>query len=88
MMENIFKKEKVRLPPSRGIDRDKVKNAVQKVTAVSGTLVPTDKSATNDVLYAGAAVVTKMVEMIKSVPNNKKEPWGKRRFEKHVRAGN
>ena len=87
-MENILTKEKVRLPPLRGVDRDKVKKAVQKVNAVLAKLVPKDISATNDLLYAGAAVVTEIVGMKKVVTNNKKEPWWKRRLEKQVRELN
>ena len=49
-MESILKKEKVRLSPLRGIDRDKVKKAVQKVNAVLAKVVPKDISATNDLL--------------------------------------
>ena len=77
-------KEKVRLPPLRGIDRVKVKKAVQKVNAVLAKLVPKDISATNDLLYAGAAVVIEMVGMKKVVTNNKKEPWWKIRLDKQV----
>ena len=87
-MESILKKEKVRLPPLRGIDRVKVKKAVQKVTAVLAKVVPKDISATSDLLYAGAAVVTEMVGMRKTVSCNRKEPWWKRRLEKQVRELN
>lgn len=62
-MENILKKEKVQLPPLRGLQQDKVKNAVQKMDAVLAKLVSKDISATNNLLYAGAAVVTEMVGM-------------------------
>ena len=87
-MESILKKEKVRLPPLRGIDKDKVKKAVQKVNAVLAKVMPKDISATNDLLYAGAAVVTEMVGMRKTVSCNRKEPWWKRRLEKQVRELN
>ena len=87
-MESILKKEKVRLSPLRGIDRDKVKKAVQKVKAVLAKVVPKDISATNDLLYAGAAVVTEMVGMRKTASGNRKEPWWKRRLEKQVRELN
>ena len=87
-MESILKKEKVRLPPLRGIDRDKVKKAVQKVNAVLAKVMPKDISATNDLLYAGAAIVTEMVGMRKTVSCNWKEPWWKRRLEKQVRELN
>ena len=72
----------------RGIDRDKVKKAVQKVNAVLAKVMPKDISATNDLLYAGAAVVTEMVGMRKTVSCNRKEPWWKRRLEKQVRELN
>ena len=76
-MESILKKEKVRLPPLRGIDRVKVKKAVQKVNTVLAKVVPKDISATNDMLYAWAAVATEMVGMRKTVSCNWKEPWWK-----------
>ncbi|XP_063594921.1 uncharacterized protein LOC134771895 [Penaeus indicus] len=87
-MESILRKEKVRLPPLRGIDRGKVMKAVQKVTAVLAKVVPKDISATNDLLYAGAAVVTEMVGMRNLASSNKREPWWKRRLEKQVRELN
>ena len=76
-MESILKKEKVRLSSLRGIDSDKVKKAVQKVNAVLAKVVAKDISSTNDLLYAGAAVVNEMVGMRKTVLSNRKEPWWK-----------
>ena len=58
------------------------------MNAVLAKVVPKDISATNDLLYAGAAVVTEMVGMRKTASGNRKEPWWKRRLEKQVRELN
>ena len=50
--------------------------------------MPEDISATNDLLYAGAAVVTEVVGMRKIVSCIRKEPRWKRRLEKQVRELN
>ena len=44
------------------------------MNAVLAKVVPKDISATNDLLYAGAAVVNEMAGMKKTVPSNRKEP--------------
>ena len=50
--------------------------------------MPKDISTTNDLLYAGVAVLNEMVGMRKTVSSNRKEPWWKRRLEKEVRELN
>ena len=60
-MEEILKKEKIRVPSLRGIERSKLKHAVQTVNVVLSKIVTTDITATNDLIYAGSVIVIEMV---------------------------
>ena len=74
-----MKKERIRLPSLRGIERSKLRNAVQTVNAVLGKIVTSDITSTNDLIYAGSVIVNEMVG-VKRIENDKiKQPWWKRR---------
>ena len=76
-----MKKEKIRVPSLRGIERSKLKHAVQTVNVVLGKIVTT---ATNDLIYAGSVIVNEMVGVKRKENYTSKQPWWKRRLEQQV----
>ena len=82
-MDEILKLERTRLPCLRGINKGKLKSAVKKVDILLGKIEVGNITTTNDIIYAGAALVTEMVGANK-LKSKQKEPWWKRRLEKQV----
>ena len=80
-IEEILKRDRMRLPPLRGIERSKLRNAVQAVNAVLGKIVTTDITSTNDLIYGGSVIVNEMVGMKRKENHTRKQPWWKRRLE-------
>ena len=60
-LEKILPKKRERLPSLRGIERRKLKEVTKKVDAVREKIETNDITNTNDLMYAGAAVVTDLV---------------------------
>ena len=60
-LEEILQKERERLPSLRGIDRRKLKEVTKKGDAVLEKIETNDITTTNDLMYAGAAVVIDLV---------------------------
>ena len=83
-MEEILKKEKIRVPSLRGIERSKLRNAVQTVKVMLGNIVTTDITATNDLIYAGSVIVNEMVGVKRKENYTRKQPWWKRRLEQQA----
>lgn len=48
-MEDILKRDRIRIPSLRGTERNKLRNAVQTVNAVLGKII-TDITSTNDLM--------------------------------------
>ena len=61
-MDEILKLERTRLPCLRGINKGKLKSAVKKVDILLGKIEVANITTTNDIIYAGAALVPGMVE--------------------------
>ena len=74
----------MRLPPLRGIERSKLRNAVQAVNAVLGKIVTTDITSTNDLIYGGSVIVNEMVRIKRKENYTRKQPWWKRRLEQQI----
>ena len=81
--------DRIRLPPLRGVDKRKLENAVGKINEVLAKVVTFNITMTNDLIYAGAAVVTDMVGRKNRNRNvNVKEPPWKKRLELKVKELN
>ena len=78
-LEEILQKEGERLPSLRGIDRRKLKEVTKKVDAVLEKIETKYITTTNDLMQAGAAVVTDLVGVKRGNRQTRKEPWWKRR---------
>ena len=87
-LEEILQKERERLPSHREIDRRKLKEVTKKVDAVLEKIKTNDITTTNDLMYAGAAVVTDLVGVKRGDRQTRKEPWWKRRLENQVKILN
>ena len=83
-MEEILKRDRIRLPPLRGIERSKLRNAVQSVNTVLGKIVTTDITSTNDLIYAGFVAVNEMIGIKQKENYTSKQPWWKRRLEQQI----
>ena len=83
-IEEILKRDRMRLPPLRGIERSKLRNAVQAVNAVLGKIVTTDITSTNDLIYGGSVIVNEMVGIKRKENYTRKQPWWKRRLEQQI----
>ena len=86
-MEEILNSERIRLPSLRGINKGKLKSTVKKVDTLMSKIEADNITTTNDIIYAGAALVTEMVGANK-LKSKQKEPWWKRRLETKVREMN
>ena len=83
-IEEILKRDRMRLPPLRGIERSKLRNAVQALNAVLGKIVTTDITSTNDLIYGGSVIVNEMVGIKRKENYTRKQPWWKRRLEQQI----
>lgn len=88
LLERKLSVERTRLPPLRGVDRRKLQNAVGKVDVVLGKIRTNNITTTNDLLYAGAAVVTDMIGMRKNTKTTRKDPPWMKRLEQKVKELN
>ena len=84
-MCNVLSKEtRERLPPLRGIEKHRLLEATRKVDEVTKKIDIGNIAELNDLVYAGAAVVTKMLG-IKKRKSTRREPWWKRKMEAQVK---
>ena len=74
-LEEILQQERERLPSLRGINRGKLRDITKKVNAVLEKIETNDITTTNDLMYAGALLVTDLVGAKRGKRGPKKEPW-------------
>ena len=87
-MRNVLSKEtRERLLPLRGIEKHRLLEATRKVDEVMHKIEVANITELNDLVYAGAVVVTEMLQ-IKSRKSTVMEPWWKRRMEAQVKQLN
>ena len=84
-MHNVLSKEtRERLPPLRGIEKHRLSEATGKVDEVMNKIEVGNITELNDLVYAGAMVITEMLRV-----NDRKisgiEPWWKWRIEAQVK---
>ena len=87
-LEEILQQERERLPSLRGINRGKLRDITKKVNAVLEKIETNDITKTNDLMYAGALLVTDLVGAKRGKRGPKKEPWWKRRLENQIKILN
>ena len=87
-MRNVLSKEtRERLPPLRGIDKHRLLEATREVDEVMNKIEVGNITELNDLVYAGAVVVTEMLG-VKNRKSTGMEPWWKRRMEAQVKQLN
>ena len=87
-MHNLLPKEtRERLPPLRGIEKHRLLEATRKINEVMNKTEVGNITEVNDLVYAGAVVVTEMLE-VKNRKSTGMEPWWKRRMEAQVKQLN
>ena len=87
-MHNLLPKEtRERLPPLRGIAKHRLLEATRKINEVMNKTEVGNITEVNDLVYAGAVVVTEMLE-VKNRKSTGMEPWWKRRMEAQVKQLN
>ena len=87
-MHNVLPKETTeRLPPLRGIEKDRLFEATRKVDEVTNKVEVGNITELNDLVYAGVVVVMEMLG-VKNRKNTGMEPWRKRRKEAQVKQLN
>ena len=87
-MRNVLSKEKrARLPPLRGIEKHRSLEATRKVDEVMNKTEAGNITELNDLVYAGAAVVTEMLG-VKNRKSTGMAPMWKRRMEAQVKQLN
>ena len=84
-MCNVLSKEtRERQQPLRGIEKHRSLEATRNVDEVTNKIEVRNITELNDLVYAGAAVVTEMLG-IKNRKSTEMERWWKRRMEAHVK---
>ena len=84
-MRNVLSKEtRERLPPLRGIEKHRLLEATRKVDEVMNKIEVGNITEMNDLVYAGAVLVTEMLG-VKNRKGTGMEPWWKRRMEAQVK---
>ena len=84
-MHNVLSKEtRERLPPLRGIEKHRLLEATIKVDEVMNKTEVGNITELNDLVYAGAVVVTEMLG-VKNKKSTGMEPWWKRRMESQAK---
>ena len=74
-MRNVLsKKTRERLPPLRGTEKHRLLEATRKVDEVMNKIEVENITELNDLVYAGAAVVTEMLRA-KNRKSTEIEPW-------------
>ena len=87
-MHNLLPKEiRERLPPLRGMEKHRLLEATRKINEVMNKIEVGNITEVNDLVYAGAVVVTEMLE-VKNRKSTGMEPWWKRRMEAQVKQLN
>ena len=87
-MRNVLPKEtRERLPPLRGIEKHRLLEATRKVDEAMNKTEVENITELNDLVYAGAVVVTEMLGA-KNRKSTGMEPWWKRRMEAQVKQLN
>ena len=77
-IRNVLSKEtRERLPPLRGIEKHGLLEATRKVDEVMNKIEVGNITELNDLVYAGAGVVTEMLG-VKNTKSTGMEPWWKR----------
>jgi len=71
--------------PMKKVKRRKITEEVNKVNAVLEKVQSLDITSSNDLLYAGALVVTEKLGIITLFQKRIKEPWWKRRIERKIK---
>ena len=85
-MRNVLSKEtRERLSPLRGIEKHRLLEATRKVDEVMNKIEVGNITELNDLVYAGAVVVTEMLGVKNRKGTAEMEPWGKRRMEAQVK---
>ena len=74
-LNEISKKDRIRLPSLRGVEKGKLYAAVKKVDNVIGKIKVSNITETNDLIYCGAAMVTEMLG-VKSKSKEKRKNHG------------
>ena len=75
-MEEILQQERERLPSLRGINRGKLRDITKKVNAVLEKIETNDITTTNDLMYAGALLVTDLVGAKRGKEDRRKNHGG------------
>ena len=87
-MRNVLLKEtRERLPPLRGIEKHRLLEDTRIVYDVMNRIVVRNITELNDLVYAGAVVITEMLG-VKNRKSTGMEPWWKRRIEGQVKKSN
>ena len=83
-LEEILKEERKRLSSLKGRDKRKLNTVVEKVYSILGKTRNDDTTTTNDLIYAGAALVDELTERSTSRKIGE-QAWWKRRLKKQVK---
>ena len=87
-MRNVLSKEtRERLPPLRGVEKHRILEATRNIDEIMNKIEVGNITELNDLVYAGAVVVTKMLG-VKNRKGTGMEPWWKRRMEAQVKQLN
>ena len=87
-MRNVLSKEtRERLLPLKGIEKHRLLEVTRKVDEVMNKIEVGNITELNDLVYAGAVVVTEMLG-VKNRKGTEMEPWWKRRMEAPVKQLN
>ena len=85
IMRVVNGEERRRLPALRKVNRKKLKAGVKKVNQVLKKMAPEGITNTNDLIYAGAVVVTEELRARNKKGTKPKEPLWKRRLTTQVK---
>ena len=80
----LSKETRERLPPLRAIEKHRLLEATRKVDEVMNKIEVGNITELNDLVYAGAIVVTEMLG-VKNRKSIGKEPWWERRMEAQLK---
>ena len=77
--------ERKRIPALKGISKKKILDELKKVDTVLGKMESGNVTSTNDLIYAGAAVVTERLGVKIKCKEDWKEPMWKRRLDGQIK---
>ena len=82
-LKNILSSnQRERLPSLRGVEKGRLKSAVQKVDTLLGKMKANNITDANNLIYAGAVLVGELLGLKKPNWNAKREQWWKRRLQR------